>query len=145
MPTRTQSATPSANSAAAHTTAPSAAVTLGLTSGQSLWLCLPPGSVLHTTQGEVSLRFAPQDCGHALHTPPQARLGAGDHRHSGSSTQTTWVQVDNALPGRAEIQVIEQAPAPGLWHQARHLLRTAFAGRDKTAQDRTFGNVPALR
>ena len=46
MPTRTQSATP----ANALTTAPSAAVTLGLTPGQSLWLCLPPGSVLHASQ-----------------------------------------------------------------------------------------------
>ena len=126
-------------------TSPAAAVTLGLTPGQSLWLCLPPGSVLHTTQGEVSLRFAPRDCGHALHTPPQARLGAGEHLAGSGTTQAAWVQVANALHCRAEIQVIERTPAPGLWRQARHLLRTALAGRDEKAQDRTFGNVPALR
>ena len=124
---------------------PSAAVTLGLTPGQSLWLCLPPGSALHTTQGEVSLRFAPRDCELALHTLPQMRLGAGEHLPEGWNTKAAWVQVGNALHCRSEIQVIEGTPRPGLWHQVRHLLRSAFAGRDRTAKNRTFGKVPAMR
>ena len=87
---------------------PSAAVTLGLTPGQSLWLCLPPGSALHTTQGEVSLRFAPRDFGHALHTLPQMRLGAGEHLPEGWNTKAAWVQVGNALHCRKSLQGKQQ-------------------------------------
>lgn len=94
-------------------TTPSAAVTLGLTPGQSLWLCLPPGSALHTTQGEVSVRFAPRDCELALHTLPQMRLGAGEHLPEGWNTKAAWVQVGNALHCRSEILVIEAPPKAG--------------------------------
>ncbi|OGB09268.1 MAG: hypothetical protein A3E23_01295 [Burkholderiales bacterium RIFCSPHIGHO2_12_FULL_65_48] len=73
------------------------------------------------------------------------RLGAGEHLPEGWNTKAAWVQVGNALHCRSEILVIEAPPRPGLWHQVRHLLRSAFAGRDKTAKNRAFGKVPAMR
>ena len=120
------------------TTTP-AATTVGLSPGQSLWLHLPPGSALRTTRGEVGVRFTPSACGQALHTPPHARLKAGEQLPGDAKkAQAAWVLVDNALHCRAEIQVIEGTQVPGLWHKARQLLRT-LAGR--SGKGRTYGGA----
>lgn len=119
--------------------APSPITTASLSPGQSLWLHLPPGRALRTTQGEVGVRFAPSACGQALHTPPHARLQAGQQLPGDAqSAQAAWVLVDNALHCPAEIQVIEGTPAPGLWHKARQLLRT-LAGR--SGSGRAYGGA----
>ncbi len=114
--------------------------TMGLLPGQSLWLYLPPGGFLRATQGEVCVRFTPDNCGHALHTPTHARLKAGDYLpRDVKQAQAAWVLVDNALHCRAEIQVTEGTPAPRLRHVAARWMR-ALAGR-LGKKGRTYGGA----
>lgn len=113
--------------------------TVGISPGQSLWLHLPPGSSLRTTQGEVGVRFNPSACGQTLYTPPRARLRAGEQLpRNANKAQAAWVLVDNALHCRAEIQVTEVTPAPGLRHMVAQLLRT-LAGR--LGKGRAYGSA----
>lgn len=117
---------------------------LALGPGQSLWLCLPPGSALHTSQGEVAVRWAPTACGEALHTPPHTRLKEGEHLPLSGQTQATWVQLHNPFHHPAQIQLVKAAPAvPGLLLKIMQGLRTALRRPRKAAKN--LGHHGALR
>jgi len=117
------------------TTAPPPPRTLGLPPGQDLWLCLAPGSTLHTTQGEVVIRFSPCACGQTLQAPQHTLLKAGEHLPWNGQAQAAWVQLHNPRRGPAEVQLVEAAPAPGLRQKIWHGLRTAFKTPKKAAKD----------
>lgn len=109
---------------------------LTLSPGQSLWLCLPPGSTLHTSQGSVAVCWAPTHCGQALHTPPHTMLEAGEHlAWSGQQAQAAWVQLHNPSRSIAAIHLTEGTPAPSLGQRTWHWLRGALNGRKKPVKD----------
>lgn len=106
------------------TTTPPSPVTLSLATGQSFWLCLPPGCTLHTTHGDVTVHLPPEACGQALHVPPVTSLKAGEHLQWNEQMQAIWVQLHNPRHHQAKIQIMEAAPAPRLWQKIWHGLRT---------------------
>lgn len=102
---------------------------LTLEPGQSLWMCLLPGSTLHATHGEVAVRWSPATCGQTWHTPPLTRLRAGEQLLGNDQRQPVWVQLHNPQPAAATIQLTEVAPTPGfletLWCSLRAVLSSA--------------------
>lgn len=130
-----------------HTTpqATTTAATVHITSGQILWVCLPPGSTLHTIRGEATVRSTPSACGHAVHSPPQAILKAGAPWPLPKHDQATWVQLGSATRGPAEVHIVENTPEPGPLRRAWALLRTNFAGHKKEQPDGAYGAWHAAR
>lgn len=117
-------------------------VTLGLARGQSLWLCLAPGSALRTARGEVAVRFAaPQGWSQLVRPPAPIVLKAGATLPWASQEQAAWVQVENLLDDSVELQLWEGAPAPGLLRRAWQGLHTALAGRSRARAGRTYGTT----
>lgn len=124
------------------TAIPTPFLTLHIAPGQSLWACLAPGSRVHATRGDVAIRLAPRSLGHALHSPPLARLKAGDHlpwvvEHR----QATWVQLGSATQGPAEVRIVEGTPVPGLGEKAWRRLRRAFSAGGKARKEGTLGGA----
>ena len=108
---------------------------LPLPSGGSLWLCLPPGSTLRPTQGTISVRWAPQPCGHALHTPPMTLLTAGEPLAWSGTAQAIWVQLYNTTHEPAAVQLEEAAPTPTLWPKIWRELRAALRRSGNAARE----------
>ncbi len=109
---------------------------LALGPGQNLWLCLPPGSALHASQGEVAVRWAPADCGGALHTLPHTRLTAGEHLPWSGRAPATWVQLHNPSHHPAQIQLEEATPwAAGRLTTILQRLRAALRHPEKAAKN----------
>ena len=112
---------------------------LPLPSGQSLWLCLPPGGILRATLGTVTVRWTPQSCGLTLHTPSSTLLAAGEPLAWPGPAQATWVQVHNPARAPAEIQLEEPAPAPMFWQRILwRLQRIATRGGNRDARNAGF-------
>lgn len=127
--------------------------TLGIARGQSLWLCLPPGSALYIAQGEVSVRFTTGHCGHTAHTGPGAVLTAGGHWawSDAGPAQACWAQIDNLVSQPAEIHVLESAPEPGWLRRAWRGLRGTLckfgklSKRGKADQNPAYGAMHAAQ
>lgn len=113
-----------------------------LAPGQGIWICLHPGSTLRTTRGDVAVHWGPQACGQASQTPPPPTLlKTGQHLPWNGQAQAVWIQLHNSRDCPAEIQLIQAAPAPGLWQKIRHGLRTALQSPPKAAKDSGHGSV----
>ncbi|WP_010463477.1 hypothetical protein [Acidovorax radicis] len=128
-----------------HPKATTAPFTVHIASGQILWVCLPPGSVLHTTQGEITILSAPCSYGYAVHSPPRAVLKAGAQLPLPRHDRATWMQLSSTTDGPAEIKIVESMPEAGLRQKAWALLRTIFAGRKKEQPDGAYGALHAAR
>lgn len=119
--------------------------TVHIASGQILWVCLPPGSILHSTQGEVTLRWSPCSYGDTVHSPPQAVLKAGAQLPPPRHDQATWIQVSSATHGPAEVKILKSTPEAGLRQNAWARLRMIFTGRKKEQPDGVYGALHAAR
>lgn len=117
---------------------------LHLARGQSLWLCLAPGSALRTARGEVTVRFAPQVWGQPVYAPAATVLKAGADLAWPGQGQAAWVQVENLLNDRAEIQLWESAQAPSLLRRAWQGLQATLAGRSRSRTGRRRNYDTAL-
>jgi hypothetical protein len=124
-----------------HPAALTAPLIVQIAPGQILWACLAPGSILHTTQGEVAIRSAPRIHGHTMDSHPQAVLKAGTPWQPTEHHQATWVQLGSATRGPAEIKIVESARQQPGWRQKawRQLLRRIFADRRNASKNRTPG------
>lgn len=113
-----------------------------LAPGQGIWLCLHPGSTLRTTRGDVAVHWGPQACGQTSQTPPPPTLlKAGQHLPWNGQAQAVWVQLHNPWHRPAEIQLMEAAPAPGLWQKIWHGLSTALPSPRKAAKNSGHGGA----
>lgn len=117
-----------------HTPAPSPTT---LSPGQSLWLCLAPGTTLQATLGEVAVQWAtaaPLANGLTWYAPLQTRLQAGEQLSWTGQTQAVWVQLHAAHASTSQIQLLEMAAGPGLLKKSWHQLRAAFSASSKAAK-----------
>jgi hypothetical protein len=108
---------------------------LTLSPGQSLWLCLPPGSTLRTVCGAVTVSRAPRACGHAVYTPSPTLLKAGEPLACSGTAQATWIQVHNPARATAEVQLEEPTHAPAFWPTAWQALLVAMRRGGKSGRD----------
>ena len=117
-------------------------ITQYLAPGQGIWICLHPGSTLRTTRGDVAVHWGTQACEQTSQTPPlPTLLKAGQHLPWNGQAQAVWIQLHNPRDCPAEIQLMEAAPAPGLWQKIRHGLRAALQSPRKAAKDSGHGNA----
>ena len=113
-----------------------------LAPGQGIWICLHPGSTLRTTRGDVAVHWGTQACEQTSQTPPlPTLLKAGQHLPWNGQAQAVWIQLHNPRDCPAEIQLMEAAPAPGLWQKIRHGLRAALQSPRKAAKDSGHGSA----
>ena len=118
-------------------------ITLGLARGQSLWLCLAPGSALRTVRGEVAVRFAaPQGWSQPIHTPAPVVLKAGAPLPWADQGQAAWIQVENLLDESVELQFWAAARAPGLLRRVwQGLHNPALAARSRVPTGQAYNTA----
>ena len=117
-------------------------ITQHLAPGQGIWICLHPGSTLRTTRGDVAVHWGTQACEQTSQTPPlPTLLKAGQHLPWNGQAQAVWIQLHNPRDCPAEIQLMEAAPAPGLWQKIRHGLRAALPSPRKAAKNSGHGGA----
>lgn len=123
-----------------HTTTTSP-LTQHLAPGQGIWICLHPGSTLHTTGGDVAVHWGPQASGQALHAQPPTLLKAGQHLPWNGQAQAVWLQLHNPGDRPTEIQLTEATPAPGLWQKIWCGLRATLQSPRKAAEGSGHGGA----